>query len=79
LSLHYRLLRLGVFSLGARFPAKFVILQRAEWVDKVTDVVSCVGQSAISVGRADKLAIAPTCLNEARGKNGGGVLDGSII
>ena len=33
-------------SQGPRFPAKFVILQRAEWVDEVTDVVSCIGQSA---------------------------------
>ena len=54
-------------SQGPRFPAKFIILQRAEWVDEVTDVASCIGQSAW----ADKLAIAPTCLNEVRGENGG--------
>ena len=53
-------------SQGPHFPAKSIILQHAEWVDEVTDVVSCIGQSA----QADKLAIAPTCLNEARGKNG---------
>ena len=54
-------------SQGPRFPAKFVILQHAEWVDEVTDVVSCIGWSAW----ADKLAIALTCLNEVRGENGG--------
>lgn len=66
-------------SQGPRFPAKFVILQRVKWVNQVTDVASCIGQSAISVGPADKLAIVPTCLNEARGEKRGGVLDGSMI
>jgi len=45
---------------------------------EVCDVVSCVGQSVILVGWADKLAIVPTCLNEARCENRG-VLDGQCI
>ena len=45
---------------------------------EVYDAASCVGQSAILVGRADKLAVAPTCLNEARGESRG-VLNGSTV